>query len=87
MSGLQSLIRSLLQIYVLIIIGTVVLSYFPAAPESTLARVQTAFRRLTEPVLAPIRRFMPRIGGAGMMLDLSPIVALLLIQWVLIPIV
>jgi YggT family protein len=38
-------------------------------------------RRITEPVLAPIRRFIPPVQSGGMAWDLSPMVALLLL-WV-----
>jgi YggT family protein len=31
---------------------------------------------ITEPILAPIRQFMPRLG----MIDLSPLVAIILLQ-------
>jgi len=34
------------------------------------------FYRVTEPVLRPIRRFLPNLGGV----DLSPLVAILLLQ-------
>ena len=34
-------------------------------------------RRVTEPLMAPIRRVVPPLGG---MLDLSPLIALVLIQ-------
>jgi len=34
--------------------------------------------RLVEPILAPIKRVMPSLGG----LDLSPIVAILALQWI-----
>jgi YggT family protein len=40
--------------------------------------------RITEPVLRPIRRWMPNFGG----IDISPIVVwliILFIQWVIIP--
>ncbi len=39
--------------------------------------------RVTEPVLAPVRRVMPNFGN----IDLSPLVVLLLIQYVLIPLI
>ncbi len=39
--------------------------------------------RITEPVLRPIRRVMPSFGGV----DLSPLVALLLIQYVVQPLI
>jgi YggT family protein len=39
--------------------------------------------RVTEPALRPIRNFMPNFGG----IDLSPMIALLLIQFILVPLV
>jgi YggT family protein len=39
--------------------------------------------RVTEPALRPIRNFMPNFGG----IDLSPMIALLLIQFILLPLV
>jgi YggT family protein len=43
--------------------------------------VGSFLNRLTEPVLAPVRRFMPNFGN----IDLSPLVVLLLIQYVVSP--
>jgi YggT family protein len=37
--------------------------------------------RLTEPILGPLRRVLPPLG----MFDLSPIVAWLLLEWVIRP--
>lgn len=39
-------------------------------------RVTQILREITEPIIAPIRSIMPNLG----MIDLSPLVALLLIQ-------
>ena len=39
--------------------------------------------QVTEPVLAPIRRFMPKLG----MFDLSPMVALVVLNLLIVPIV
>lgn len=41
-------------------------------------RVENALNRLFEPVLAPIRRYMPDLGG----IDLSPIVLILLMNFI-----
>ncbi|WP_218082417.1 YggT family protein [Anthocerotibacter panamensis] len=62
--------------YSYIIIGRVLLSWFPnidwfSQPWATLSQ-------LTDPYLNLFRRFIPPIGG----LDISPIVALLLLQFV-----
>ena len=39
-------------------------------------------RRITEPVLSPIRRFVPPLRTGGMAWDLTPVITLLLL-WVL----
>ncbi len=39
--------------------------------------------RITEPALRPIRRFLPNLGG----IDISPIILLLLIQFIAVPLV
>ena len=51
----------------------VILSWFQVDRSSPLIQ---ALDSITEPVLEPIRRIMPRIG----MFDLSPIVALILLR-------
>ncbi len=59
-----------------VIIGRVLLSWFPLQPGGAMARINGVLITVTEPVLGPLRRVLPRIG----MLDLSPLVAILLIS-------
>jgi YggT family protein len=56
----------------LLIIAQVILSFFmdPYHP------VRQAIDRIVNPLLAPIRRFVPPMGG----LDFSPLILLILIQ-------
>jgi YggT family protein len=63
----------LLQILWLGIFVRVLLSWFPIDPNNPIVRV---IYEVTEPVLAPFRRVIPRIG----MFDLSPLAALLVIS-------
>ena len=56
----------------LAIFARVILSWFPMQSNNPLVQLVWA---ITEPILAPIRRFVPRLG----MLDLSPMIALILI--------
>jgi YggT family protein len=69
-----------LQLYVWVIIISAIMSWLVAfnvinTGNQFVNTVGTVLYRLTEPALAPIRRFMPNLGG----IDLSPIVLLLLI--------
>ncbi len=50
-----------------------IMSWFPIDPSNPLAQILI---QLTEPILAPIRRIMPRIG----MIDLTPMAAIILLQ-------
>ena len=70
------LLGNLIDIYLLLLIGRILLSWFPISPESPLSSVFSFLYRLTEPVLGPIRRMLPPIGMGGMALDLSPIIVI-----------
>ncbi|MHB1503042.1 MAG: YggT family protein [Acidimicrobiales bacterium] len=84
---MRNLLLTLIQIYILVLIARAVISWFPARPGSGLDHAARALDRVTEPVLAPVRRLLPpmRIGGMG--IDLSFIVVLLFLELVLTPIV
>ncbi len=66
------LIADLLSIYLLVLVVRAVLSWFPISPSSSLAPIVSVLYNITEPVLAPLRRVIPPVGG----FDLSFIVAL-----------
>jgi YggT family protein len=68
------LIRLLATLLTWLLIIHVVLSYFM----SPYHPLRQAIDRVIEPLLAPIRRIMPRTG----MIDFSPLVLLILIQLV-----
>lgn len=71
---MRNLICDLINLYVIVIILRIVLSWFPMSPGSFLEQVNRVLRVVTDPVLVPIRRIMPSMGG----LDLSPMVVILL---------
>ena len=71
------LILLLLDIYTWIIIAAAVISWVSPNPYNPVVRL---LRRLTEPVLAPIRQLLPPWKTFG--LDFSPMIVILLIQWV-----
>ena len=61
------------QLYSLLILARVLMSWINIDPYSPVAR---AIFDLTEPVLAPIRNLLPPAGG----LDFSPIIVIILLQ-------
>ncbi|MDP2701288.1 MAG: YggT family protein [Candidatus Rokubacteria bacterium] len=71
------LIMDVLNIYTWVIIAAAVISWVTPNPYNPVVRL---LRRLTEPVLAPIRRLLPPWKTFG--LDFSPMIVILLIQWV-----
>ncbi len=72
----MALVLSLLNFFSLVIFARAILSFFPISPSSPLAALVQFLYRITEPVLAPIRRVLPPMGG----LDLSPLVVIIGIQ-------
>jgi YggT family protein len=83
MHPLLYLIVTLIDVYFWVILATVVLSWLLAfnvinGHNNFVRQVHYALRRLTDPLLSPIRRLLPDLGG----LDISPIVLLLALQFV-----
>ncbi|MEE4175419.1 MAG: YggT family protein [Xanthomonadales bacterium] len=75
--ALVKLILTLLWTYFFLIIALVILSW--VGPRARHPIVPLIFQ-LTDPVLAPIRRFIPPIGG----FDLAPLVALIAIRFLIV---
>ena len=80
MMSAGQLILKILDIYSAIIIASAIMSWLVAFGvvnvRNQFIRVIVDFLyRITEPVLRPIRRLLPNLGG----IDISPVVALLLI--------
>jgi YggT family protein len=83
MNSLISLITTVIQIYIYVLVASAVLSWLIAfnvvnTRNQFVAMLADALWRLTEPALRPIRRFMPNLGG----LDLSPVVLILLLIFI-----
>ena len=60
----------------LLVLGRVLISWVDSSGRSPVARFLV---QATEPILAPIRRMLPRTG----MLDLSPMIVLIALSFVL----
>lgn len=91
MSGIVFLFIDLIDIYVWVVIAGAVLSWLIAfnvvdPRNQIVGSIGNILYRVTEPVLAPIRRILPDLGG----IDLSPIVlifGLFLVQRILLALI
>ena len=72
MTFLISIVFLMLQILWFAIFARAIISWFPIDPQGPIVRALDA---VTEPVLGPLRRVVPRIG----MVDITPMVAIILI--------
>jgi YggT family protein len=83
MLELLNFISYLLTLYIYVIIAAAVLSWLVAfnvvnARHGAVAMIAEFLIRITEPVFAPIRRFMPNLGA----IDISPLIVILIIIFV-----
>ncbi len=67
------IIRLISDLATMLILLRVILSWIFPGSTNMLVRI---LHRLTEPILAPLRRIIPQVGS----LDFSPLVAIILIQ-------
>ena len=72
MSVFLSFISYLCQALALIILIRAILSWFPVSPYNP---IMVLLYRITEPILAPLRRIIPRIG----MVDITPAIAIIIL--------
>lgn len=73
----MGLICSLLNVYIIVVIAGVLLSWFPSQPGGSLAQIREVIYRLTEPVMGPVRRAIgTNFGG----IDFSPLIVIIGLQ-------
>ena len=75
--SIGNLIMSLVDIYSFIIFIYVLMSWFPTM-NGVVYDIYTTLGKICDPYLNLFRRFIPPIGG---MVDVSPIIALLVLQF------
>ncbi|MBM3667010.1 MAG: YggT family protein [Actinobacteria bacterium] len=70
-------VNSLFLVYIILIFIRVLLSWIPRMPYNPVLRAVVDFvHQVTDPYLNLFRRFLPPLGGGGMAIDISPIIAI-----------
>ncbi len=75
---LYNFVDALFEILFWAIIARSLLSWFPVRPGNPFHPLAVILYQITEPILGPLRRIIPTIG----MIDISPVVALLLLRFI-----
>lgn len=68
-------IGQIIGIYKLVLIARIVLSWIPHNPHNPTI---TILYKITEPILEPVRRVIPSIGG----IDISPIIVFIALSFI-----
>lgn len=73
-------VNALFIVYIILIFIRVLLSWIPRMPYNRwLSAGVDWVHQVTDPYLNLFRRFLPPIGGGGMAIDLSPILAIIVL--------
>jgi YggT family protein len=73
-------VGALFLVYIILIFLNVLISWVPRMPYNPALRATLDFiKETTDPFLNFFRRFLPPIGGGGFALDLSPMLAVILL--------
>jgi YggT family protein len=83
MRAVLDIVLIVLDLYVWLLIASAILSWLIAfnvvnTRNQLVSAIAEFLYRITEPLLAPIRSFMPNLGG----LDISPIILILIIMFI-----
>ena len=80
---MADLLCAVLTAYFLVLVARIIFSWIPVSSESPVATIQGIVFALTEPILGPLRRVIPPIGGGGMAFDLSPLIVFLALSLIM----
>ena len=73
-------VNALFIVYIILIFIRVLLSWIPRMPYNRwLAAFVDFVHQVTDPYLNLFRRFLPPVGGGGMAIDISPILAIIVL--------
>jgi len=73
-------VNALFLVYMILIFARILLSWIPRIPYNpVLSGVIGFIQEVTDPYLRLFRRIIPPLGGGGFALDLSPIIAIIVL--------
>ena len=85
--SVQRILDTIVWILIIALVARALMSWFPSEPGSAAYSIVRVLDRVTEPILRPIRRLLPPVRIGAQALDLSIIVAILVLEIVVIQII
>lgn len=84
-------VSALFTVYIVLIFLRIIISWIPSLPQVSAVTATVRFlSEVTDPYLNLFRRFLKPVGGGGFSLDLSPIIAvvvLMVLQFVVVGVI
>ena len=77
---LAFILYRLIDFYELLILAECILSWFPMG--GIVSDIYQALETLVEPFVGIFRRLIPSVGGSGMRVDFSPMIAIIVLDLV-----
>jgi YggT family protein len=79
-SDIANYVDALFLVYLILLFARILLSWIPRLPYHPVLRSVVDFiHQVTDPYLNLFRRILPPVGGGGFALDLSPIIAIIVL--------
>jgi YggT family protein len=79
-SEIADYVNALVLVYTILIFVRILLSWIPRIPYNRILSAVIGFvQEVTDPYLRLFRRVIPPLGGGGFALDLSPIIAIIVL--------
>ncbi len=69
-----NILADLVRLYSLVLFVRIILTWFPTNPFTPLGKTERALGKVTDPVLAPVRRVVPPLRVGGSAIDLSALI-------------
>ncbi|MDD4658434.1 MAG: YggT family protein [Eubacteriales bacterium] len=79
--GVIRILDGLFTVFYMLLTARILLTWIPTQPGGALADIIDVLNSITEPLLAPIRKIIPPIPLGTMYLDLSPLILMLLVNF------
>jgi YggT family protein len=78
-STAKDFVDALFYVYLICILAYIITSWVPLPYNTTLNRIQRVLYDVVNPYLRVFRRFIPQLNVGGLGLDLSPILAIIVL--------